>query len=72
MELSASAERYTLTAPKIDDSAVLLNGRPLQLDSLGELPPLRGVTVTAGNVVELAPASITFLAVPEARNRDCQ
>ena len=31
---------------------------------------LRGVTVSAGNV-QLAPASITFLAVPEARNSDC-
>jgi heparanase len=71
IELPGSAERYTLTASKVDDSAVQLNGRQLQLDAAGELPPLRGVSVSGGSV-ELAPASITFLALPGARNSDCQ
>ena len=71
IELPASAERYTLSAWKLEDSNVQLNGRLLELDAGGALPPLRGVPIPPGKV-ELVPTSITFLSLPDARNGDCE
>jgi heparanase len=69
--LPKAAERYTLTAPKLEDSRVELNGRELRLSAGDALPALQGVRVPAGRVA-LAPASITFLAIQEAGNGACR
>ncbi|WP_414474447.1 hypothetical protein [Microvirga sp. M2] len=71
IEIPNAAEGYTLTAPQPDSASVRLNGQELRLGPQDEFPDLRGSRVQAGPV-ELAPASITFLAVPEAGNPSCR
>lgn len=67
LNLPLPAERYTLTAPKLEGKEVKLNGYELKLQSNDELPKLEGARIPAG-LVEFAPASITFLAVADAKN----
>jgi heparanase len=69
--LPAAAERYTLAARALEDKRVELNGNALKLGSGDELPELRGARAVPGTV-ELAPATITFFAIPGASNRACQ
>jgi hypothetical protein len=71
LKLPASAERYTLTAQNLQDTHVQLNGVDLQLDAADNLPELKGIASRSGTF-ELAPASITFLAMPKAHNSSCQ
>lgn len=61
----ASSE-YGLLQSKI----AKLNGKPLELAANDELPSLVAVSEPAGPI-RLAPASITFLAVPTAANAQC-
>jgi hypothetical protein len=70
LHLPLSAERYSLTAANLTDSAVDLNGKRLELGPGDTLPVLRGAAVHSGTVT-LAPASITFLAFPKAGNAGC-
>jgi len=69
--LPVAADRYTLSAQQLQASAVQLNGQGLRLDSNDELPALAGQRSLSGNL-ELAPGSITFLAVAEAGNASCR
>jgi len=70
VSLPAAAERYTLTARDLLSRSVELNGKPLTL--IGDvLPALTAARVAAGEIT-LAPASITFLAVPAAANDSCR
>ena len=71
MAIPARAERYTLTAQDLLDTAVELNGNELKLGAGDTLPQLKGVAAPAG-AVTLAPASITFLAFPKAQNASCR
>jgi heparanase len=71
IELRMSAERYTLTAEKLEATGVQLNGRDLKLGANDELPSLRGEHIVSGQI-EFAPASITFLAIEVAANGSCQ
>ncbi|MGO9643094.1 MAG: hypothetical protein ACLP1Y_17525 [Candidatus Acidiferrales bacterium] len=71
LELATSAERYTLTAQNLSDTRVQLNGSELKLGSDDSLPPLAGMPTHPGNLT-FGPASITFLAIPDARNGSCQ
>jgi heparanase 1 len=71
MELSANSERYTLTAPKLEDSRVELNGKELKLGSGDSIPPLTGVPTHSGSIT-LPAESITFLAIAEANNASCR
>lgn len=70
LSLPRPAERYTLTADALESASVKLNGRTLALTRTDELPALAGARVAEG-ALALAPASITFLAVPEASNPAC-
>ncbi|MGX9390332.1 hypothetical protein ACWX0K_08045 [Nitrobacteraceae bacterium UC4446_H13] len=63
--------RYTLDAPQLQDATVQLNGERLALNAHDELPAIDG-HVTAAGVVTFAPATITFLAMPAARNAACR
>ena len=65
------ARRYTLTAASPTDEAVSLNGSPLRLGCDDALPEMAGEATRPG-ALSLAPASITFLAVPGANNRACR
>ena len=69
--LPIPAERYTLTASKLESKDVQLNGHSLELQPNDALPKLEGTHVAAGKV-DFAPASITFLAVPTAGNKDAR
>jgi hypothetical protein len=69
--LSTPAERYTLAAQQLEASHVQLNGQELRLAAHDEFPALKGERVQAG-ALDLAPASITFLAITEAGNTSCR
>ena len=71
MQLPTSAERYTLTADDLEATRVRLNGRELKLGADDELPALSGQRIAAGQV-DLAPESITFLAIEDADNISCR
>lgn len=69
IDVPAASERYTLSAERLQSASVRLNGEVLELRD-DELPPFVGVDEAAGEV-ELMPATITFLAVPDAGNPAC-
>lgn len=71
IELPAAATRYTLSASSLDAASVRLNGQELKLGRDDALPALRGARVDAGKL-ELAPASIAFLALEQAGNAACR
>jgi len=69
--LVPEAERYTLTAKQLQDRAVQLNGKTLQLNSDGDVPEFEGQRTRTGRI-SFAPTSITFLAIPNASNSSCR
>jgi hypothetical protein len=69
--LPTASERYTLTSRDPLSRAADLNGSALTLAAGDALPDLAAVRAAAGEVT-LAPASITFLAVPAAGNSACR
>jgi hypothetical protein len=69
--LPDGANRYTLTAPELTSTAILLNGAALHANPDGSLPTLHADREPAGDLT-LAPLSITFLALPHARNPACR
>ncbi len=71
LALPAAANRYTLTAASLTDKTISLNRAPLRLGPNDALPMMTG-TATAGGQLAFAPASITFLAIPFAKNEACQ
>jgi hypothetical protein len=71
IESPVAADRYTLSALNIEDAQVQLNGRELQLTANNTLPQLRGTRIPSGRA-ELQPATITFLAIPQAANGSCR
>ncbi len=71
LEVSANSERYTLTAPKLEDGRLDLNGKELKLGSGDSIPSLTGVPTHSGSVT-LPAESITFLAIAEANNASCR
>jgi hypothetical protein len=71
VELTVPADRYTLAARTLDEGRVQLNGRELAIGPGDTLPALQPVRVQGGSI-ELAPATITFLAIPNAGNPGCK
>jgi hypothetical protein len=71
LAVPAKSERFTLTAKDLMDNRVDLNGRELMLGANDALPQMKGESTKAGTV-SLAPASITFLAIPDAGNAVCR
>jgi hypothetical protein len=70
ISIPLAADRYSLTAPDLAGRKVLLNGAELEAASDGSVPEFKGQPVKAGTVA-LAPASITLLTIPSARNKSC-
>jgi len=70
LAIPVQSDRYTLTAHELTDKTVELNGEELKLNSNGGVPSLTGASTPAGEVT-LAPASITFLSMPDAKNSSC-
>jgi len=71
LEIQSNSERYTLSAQNVQDNHVQLNGVELQLRADDALPEIKGSPTHPG-AISFAPASITFLAIPEAHNRSCK
>jgi heparanase len=71
LTLPTSSLRYSLTANDLLDSKVMLNGVELNLATNGDLPAIAGAPEHAGDV-SLGAESITFLAIPEAKNQACR
>lgn len=71
LNLKTPVERYTLSADKLESGEVKLNGRGLKLAAGDELPDLKPARKGAG-VLTLAPATISFLAAPQAGNSACR
>jgi Glycosyl hydrolase family 79, N-terminal domain len=69
--LPDASERYTLDAAALQGVAVRLNGDTLALGDDDRLPRLTGVRSPAGSVA-LPPATISFLAIPDAGNGACR
>ena len=71
LELPTASQRYTLTADVLQSSTVKLNGRQLAMLPGDKLPKLNPVAAAKG-AQTLPPASITFLAVPNAKAKACR
>jgi heparanase 1 len=71
LTLPVEVDRFTLTAQQLEASHVRLNGQELGLGADDELPASQGIRIPSGDV-ELAPRSITFLAIAQARNESCR
>jgi hypothetical protein len=71
LTLPLASERYVLDAGNLQDAAVRLNGGVLALGANGELPRIVGAPTAAG-IIALAPATITFLAMPTGGNVACR
>ena len=68
--LPTASVRYTLSASNLQSVSVMLNGKPLKLDPNDDLPEING-RATAAGPMHFAPATITFVAIPEAANAEC-
>jgi hypothetical protein len=71
LDLPLAAERYSITAADLLSKQVQLNGIELSLGAGDALPQLTGTPTDPGNLM-FAPASITFLAIPNANNSACK
>jgi len=73
LNVPTASERYTLTAKELMEQQVELNGSELKPGSNGDLPQLflRAGRNRPGRLC-VAPASITFLANPDAGNANCR
>lgn len=71
LDLPIAAQRYTLSASPLEATQAQLNGHALKLGHGDTLPDLKGQPIRAGTV-ELAPATITFLALKDAGNAACR
>jgi heparanase len=73
LTVPVGGRRYTLSSSSsgtLQDRRVRLNGNVLDLTANGDLPTLSGAPIAAG-ALTLAPATITFLALPDAGNAAC-
>jgi hypothetical protein len=70
LDLAMAAERYTLTAPSLDATSMQLNGSELKLGEDDAMPRLTGISTGSGRLT-FPPATITFLAIPNANNASC-
>jgi hypothetical protein len=70
-ELATASDRYTLSASQLQSAQVQLNGSELKLGGDDAIPSFAGVSTGSGQVT-FAPATITFLAIPNANNASCR
>jgi hypothetical protein len=70
LTLMLPAKEFALTASELSNTEVMLNGASLKASTDGSVQPLKTIAVANGSV-RLAPASVTFLIIPSARNQSC-
>ena len=74
LTVPTAGERYTLsssTVGNLQEKRVQLNGTELKLSANDDLPTLAGESIVRSDIT-LAPATVTFLAFPEAANTACR
>jgi len=71
LDMPTLSEAYTLSADRLEDSTVKLNGSALTLGALDVLPQTNGTPHKAGEFA-LAPHTITFFALQNANNPACR
>jgi Glycosyl hydrolase family 79, N-terminal domain len=64
------SERFTLAAATLRSPAVRLNGTVLGPEAVGQLPGLSGIPESPGSL-RFAPATMTFVVISGAGNRNC-
>jgi heparanase 1 len=69
LAIPLAAQRYTLSARQLQSPSVLLNGVKLKLTDSDSLPAMAGNAIPAGSI-SFAPETITFLAIPDAKNKN--
>jgi hypothetical protein len=69
LALSSPADAYAVSAPKLESTDAMLNGRLLAAGPDGQIPALLAVHV--GHAFTLSPTSIAFIALPHAANPYC-
>jgi heparanase len=70
LTLAGPASRFTLDAEALQGTAVRLNGMTLDADAVDRFPSVAGMETGSGPV-NFAPATISFVAIPDAKNRNC-
>jgi hypothetical protein len=71
LAVPTASELYTLSAKELESKQVELNDTELKLGDGDTLPELKGIKTRSGKIT-FAPATITFLALPQAHNASCQ
>jgi hypothetical protein len=71
LRLGLKAERYTLSAEKLLDMRIFLNGQELKSSPNDDLPMLKSEALPAGQI-ELSPLTITFLVFRDVQNKGYQ
>jgi hypothetical protein len=69
LEFQTPAERYTLSAAKLDATEIRLNGQPMKLDA--DVSDFRPEHVASGPMT-FDPTTISFVAFPAAGNSACR
>lgn len=70
LKVPSAGVRYTLSSPDLLSTVIQLNGQELKVAADGTVPAYAGDKVRRGDV-SFAPATITVLTFPEARNQSC-
>jgi heparanase 1 len=70
LDVAMAAERYSLSASSLHAASVQLNGSELKLGADDAIPRLTGIPTGSGRRT-LPPATIMFLAIPNANNANC-
>ena len=70
LDVAMTAQRYTLTAPSLEARNMQLNGSELKLGEDDAMPRLTSISTGSGRLT-FPPATITFLAIPNANNASC-
>lgn len=70
LRIGRGAQLYALTSPDMQSKTVLLNGKALALSPAGVLPATPSLAVK-GSQIALAPTSVNFISLPQARNAAC-
>jgi hypothetical protein len=70
LTLPTRAEVYGLSSPDLESTTVALNGVALHTLPNGDLPALQPLRTAPGRL-SLAPATISFIALPDAKNANC-
>ena len=69
--LANASARFTLEAATLQDAVVRLNGTELTGEAVDRLTGASGTATDPGRV-KFAPATISFLAISDAKNPDCK